>query len=75
MASFADYLDSEYSYLPGEIYRARPRDKFKFRSKNDKGDLFETFLALQANPQALIQSTMQLPETPFGSFASYLDAS
>ena len=75
MASFADYLDSEYSYLPGDIYRARPRDKFKFRSKNDKGDLFETFLALQANPQALIQSTMQLPETPFGNLSTFLQGS
>lgn len=75
MASFADYLDSEYPYLPGEIYRRYPQDRFKFRSKKDAGDLFQTFLALQSNPQALIQSTMQLPETPFGSFASYLDAS
>jgi hypothetical protein len=69
MASFVDYPE----YLPGEIYRSRPRDKFKFRSKNDI-DLFQTFLALQSNPEALAQSTMQLPDMPFGNLSQYMGA-
>lgn len=74
MARFSEYLD--HSYLPGEIYtaglseyRSRPQEvidylaekKFKFNPKDD-GNYFQQFLALQNNPDALIQSKVKLPQ-------------
>ena len=84
MARYSDYMDS---YLPGEIYSSGlegilpqqkvdyMRDKrFKFKPRENNGDYFQTFLALQNNPEALFKSTMDLPDTPFGNLGQYLGA-
>lgn len=86
MARFSEYVDSESSYLPGEVYSAglseynlMPQSKidymkakqFKFKPK-DRGDEFQRFLALQSNPSALFSSTVQLPDTPFGNLSQYM---
>jgi hypothetical protein len=75
MANFADYLDSDY--LPGQVYSAglseykqQPMDitsylaekKFKFQPSKDDGSFFDKFLALQANPQAVLMKNINLPE-------------
>lgn len=74
MARFSEYVDA--SYLPGEVYTAglgeyrdRPQEiaeyvankRFKFTPDND-GSYFQTFLALQNNPEALFESKMRLPK-------------
>ena len=68
MARFAEYADS--GYLPGEVYSAglsgygfKPQEqveyiakkRFKFKPKEDSGEYFQQFLALQNNPQLLGQ--------------------
>ena len=68
MARFAEYADS--GYLPGEVYSAglsgyglKPQEqveyiakkRFKFKQKEDSGEYFQQFLALQNNPQLLGQ--------------------
>lgn len=74
MARFAEYMD--YDYLPrkamtagfGESFLQNPQDevdylaakKFKFEP-DDRGSAFGTFLALQQNPNALIDARMKLP--------------
>lgn len=75
MARFSEYLDA--SYLPGEVYSAglseyrdRPQEvaeylaqkKFKFSPDAEDGTYFQTFLALQNNPEALFESKMRLPK-------------
>jgi hypothetical protein len=83
--SFADYLDSDV--LPGEVYSAKfgegilfdPQSKvdymtgkkFKFKLK-ETGDLFQRFLALQSNPEALFTDTARMPNTPFGNLGQYI---
>jgi hypothetical protein len=83
--SFADYLDSDVS--PGEVYRAKYGEgilfnpqrkvdymtdkKFKFKPK-ETGDLFQRFLALQKDPEALFKASTPMPNTPFGNLASYM---
>ena len=83
--SFADYLDSDVS--PGEVYRAKygegilfnpqgkvdymTNKKFKFKPK-ETGDLFQRFLALQSNPEALFTDTARMPNTPFGNLSQYM---
>lgn len=83
--AFADYLDSDL--LPGEVYRAKygegilfnPQSKvdymtskkFKFKPK-ETGDLFQRFLALQSNPEALFTGTARMPNTPFGNLNQYM---
>ena len=83
--TYADYLDSDVS--PGEVYRAKfgegitfnPQGKvnyltdakFKFKPK-ETGDLFQRFLALQANPEALFTDTARMPDTPFGNLSQYM---
>lgn len=74
MARFSEYLD--VSYLPGEVYtaglseyRSRPQEvidylaekKFKFNPEDD-GSYFQRFLALQNNPEALVQGKVKLPQ-------------
>ena len=82
---YADYLDSDVS--PGEVYRSKfgegitfnPQGnvdyltgaKFKFKPK-ETGDLFQRFLALQANPEALFTDTARMPDTPFGNLSQYM---
>jgi hypothetical protein len=83
--AFADYLDSDV--LPGEVYSAKfgegilfdPQSKvdymtgkkFKFKPK-ETGDLFQRFLALQSNPEALFTDTARRPNTPFGNLGQYM---
>jgi hypothetical protein len=85
MKYYADYLDSDV--LPGEVYSARfgedilfnPQSKvdymtgkkFKFKPK-ESGDLFQRFLALQADPEALFTETARMPNTPFGNLGQYI---
>ena len=86
MARYAQYVDSDY--LPGDLrtsgldeYNLYPMLKtdymanklWKFQpQKDDSGESFQTFLALQNNPEALFRSKMQLPQTPFGNLSEYL---
>ena len=83
--TYADYLDSDV--LRGEVYRAKfgegitfdPQGKvdylrgakFKFKPK-ETGDLFQRFLALQSNPEALFTDTARMPNTPFGNLSQYM---
>lgn len=75
MARFSEYLDA--SYLPGEVYSAglseyrdRPQEvadylaqkKFKFSPDAEDGTYFQTFLALQNNPNALVESKLRFPK-------------
>jgi hypothetical protein len=85
MKYYADYVDSDV--LPGEVYSARfgedilfnPQSKvdymtgkkFKFKPK-ESGDLFQRFLALQADPEALFTETARMPNTPFGNLSQYM---
>lgn len=88
MARFSEYVDSDY--LPGEIrssglsdYQLTPQEKteymtkklFKFQPNKDvTGDLFQRFLALQSNPDALFTGTARMPNTPFGSLSQYMSS-
>jgi hypothetical protein len=45
--------------------------KFKFKPK-ETGDLFQRFLALQSNPEALFTDTARMPNTPFGNLGSFM---
>ena len=80
MASFADYDD----YSPGEVYRGaygsmspqqrlnyKQEKKFVFKS-DTTGDLFQRFLALQSNPEALFATVAKMPDTPFGNLSQYM---
>lgn len=74
MSSFSKY--SDYDYLPrqamtaglGDVFQQNPQGeidylaakKFKFEP-DDRGSSFNTFLALQQNPNALIDARMKLP--------------
>jgi hypothetical protein len=80
MASFVDYDD----YSPGEIYRgtygtmdpqqrlAYNQEKKRVFKSRDTGDLFQRFLALQSNPEALFTDTARMPNTPFGNLSQYM---
>jgi hypothetical protein len=84
MKYFAEYGDNA---LPGEVYSAKfgedilfdPQSKvdymmgkkFKFKPK-ETGDLFQRFLALQLNPEALFTDTARMPNTPFGNLGQYM---
>jgi|31_taG_2_1085359.scaffolds.fasta_scaffold31319_2 hypothetical protein len=73
MASYSDYLDTDY--LPGDIYRASASQyhkdpvlagkyienkRWKFKP-DDEGTAFQDFLALSRNPDLLMQGFMQMP--------------
>jgi len=81
MYNYADYVDS--SSLPGEVYSAGlssldsdpfskiryiANRKFKFKPETDT-NLFQNFLALQSNPDALFEATAKMPNTPFGKLS------
>lgn len=85
MASFADYIDT--NYLPGDVYRAGTSEyrdepqavteyiakkKFKFDPETDKGSLFQRFLNLQNNPGYLFLNKIKLPEN-FQRFSDMFD--
>lgn len=80
MASFVDYDN----YSPGEVYRGaygsmspqqrlnyNQEKKFVFKS-NTTSDLFQRFLALQSNPEALFTDAARMPNTPFGNLSQYM---
>ena len=85
MKYYAEYADSDV--LPSEVYAAKfgedmlfnPQSKvdymmgkkFKFKPK-ETGDLFQRFLALQNNPEALFTATAKMPDTPFGNLGQYM---
>jgi hypothetical protein len=81
MASFVDYDD----YTPGELYRgvyggmtpqqrlSIAQEKKRVFKSEEVGDLFQRFLALQNNPEALFTATARMPGTPFGNLGSFMD--
>lgn len=58
-------LRRRYNLTPIELIKRKEALMRRFRPE-DKGDLFQQFLALQENPEALFTTTVNLPETPFG---------
>jgi hypothetical protein len=80
------YLDSytpseasEYTYgsiIPNPVYTLERRIAMLNKMKNDSTDLpqsemFQRFLILQSNPEALFQAKAKMPDTPFGNLASF----
>ena len=80
MASFTDYDD----YSPGEVYRGaygamNPQQRLDYNQEKKRvfksdttGDLFQRFLALQSNPEALFRAAAEMPDTPFGNLSQYM---
>jgi hypothetical protein len=80
MASFVDYD----GYSPGEIYRSAygamsPQRRLDYNQEKKRvfksdttGDLFQRFLALQSNPEALFATVAKMPDTPFGNLSQYM---
>jgi hypothetical protein len=86
MARYLDYVDSylpgeaysagleDYQLLPQAKLNYRNKKKFKFNPSTDvrdAGESFQTFLALQENPERLFTATAKMPSLPFGSFTGY----
>lgn len=76
MARFADYIDTgylpgeiyslgldAYSLFPQlkTDYLSSKRFKFQPKDDTDSGERFQTFLALQQNPEAFLQKDIKLP--------------
>jgi hypothetical protein len=75
MARFSEYMD--YDYLPrkamiaglGDAFVENPQGeldylsakRFKFQPDDNRGSAFGRFLALQQNPNALMDASMKLP--------------
>jgi|LakMenE01Jun11ns_1017448.scaffolds.fasta_scaffold9600531_2 hypothetical protein len=76
-----DYLPGQYyrkalgrSYTPQQLTQLRAARNWRFQSAGepeDKSELFQRFLAIQDNPEALMP---KLPDTPFGNLRSYMGA-
>jgi len=86
MLSRADYLDSyspseasELVYnnvVPNPVYTLKRRIALLDKMKDDtsdasKSEMFQKFLIMQNNPEALFQAKVKMPNTPFGNLASY----
>jgi hypothetical protein len=86
MLSRADYLDSyapsvasEYTYnnvVPNPVYTLKRRIALLDKMKDDtpdasKSEMFQKFLIMRKNPEALFQAKAKMPNTPFGNLASY----
>ena len=86
MSSRIDYLDSyspseasQYLYgnvVPNPVYTLKKRiallNKMKDDSANEpQSDMYQRFLVLQNNPEALFQAEVNLPNTPFGNLSSF----
>jgi hypothetical protein len=86
MLSRLDYLDayspgevSEYTYgsiVPNPGYNIKRRIAMLDKMKDDttgapQSEMFQRFLILQNNPEALFQAKAKMPNTPFGNLASY----
>lgn len=82
MESYSDYADdylpgSYYkkalgrTYTPQQLAQLRAARGWKFQpveESDNKSDLFQRFLVLQNNPEALMP---RLPDTPFGNLSQY----
>lgn len=76
-----DYLPGQYyrkalgrSYTPQQLTQLRAARNWRFQSAGepeDKSELFQRFLAIQDNPEALMPT---LPDTPFVNLRSYMGA-
>ena len=86
MLSRSAYLDSylpsetsEYTYgnvVPNPLLTLKRRIANLDKMKDDtigapKSELFERFLILQEDPQALFKSKVKMPNTPFGNLANF----
>ncbi|NBX51025.1 hypothetical protein EBT25_14120 [bacterium] len=59
MSKFTQYLDQYPNILPGDVQRP---DISQFDYPENRGQFFQQFLALQANPTGAILNKMNLPE-------------
>ena len=62
--------------VPNPVYTLKRRiallDKMKDDSSNaPQSEMFQKFLILQNNPEALFQAKAKMPNTPFGNLASF----
>ena len=88
MLSRSDYLDSyapsvasEYSYgnvVPNPVYTLKRRIDLLDKMKDDtagapKSELFQRFLIIQSDPEALFRSKAKMPNTPFGNLAQFIN--
>lgn len=80
--SYSPAEASYYSYgssVPDPTYQLKRRlallQKMPEEEQQVSPESFQTFLALQSNPEALFTSKMKLPNTPLGSFESFLNNS
>jgi hypothetical protein len=86
MLSRSDYLDAyspsvanEYTYgnvVPNPLFTLKRRianlDKMKDdTAKAPKSELFQRFLILQNDPEALFRAKAKMPDTPFGNLANF----
>lgn len=69
----------DYQLKPQERLDYRTKKKFKFNPSSnvgdpvlDAGESFQTFMALQGDPQRLFNATAKMPQTPFGSLSEYM---
>lgn len=79
-----DYLPGQYyrkalgrSYTPQQLTQLRAARNWRFQSAGepeDKSELFQRFLAIQDNPDALFNATVKMPDTPFGNLSQYIGA-
>ena len=87
MLSRSDYLDayspsvaSEYTYgstVPNPVYTLKRRIAMLDKMKDDttgalKPELFQRFLILQNDPEALFKAKAKMPDTPFGNLAQFI---
>jgi hypothetical protein len=87
MLSRSDYLDSyspsvasEYTYgnvVPNPTLTLRRRMATLDKMKDDttgapKSELFQRFLILQNDPEALFRAKAKMPDTPFGNLANFI---
>tara|TARA_R110000868_G_scaffold220220_3_gene471340 strand:+ start:1127 stop:1393 length:267 start_codon:yes stop_codon:yes gene_type:complete len=88
MLSRADYLESyspsvasEYTYgstVPNPAFILKRRIAALDKMKDDttgasKPELFQRFLILQSDPEALFRSKAKMPDTPFGNLAQFIN--
>lgn len=67
----------DYQLLPQAKLDYHTRKKFKFKPSSDvgapsldAGESFQTFMALQEDPQRLFNATVKMPQLPFGNFST-----
>jgi hypothetical protein len=87
MLSRSDYLDayapsvaSEYTYgnvVPNPLYTLKRRVASLDKMKDDttgapKSELFQRFLILQQDPEALFKAKAKMPNTPFGNLSQFI---